>query len=145
MPIIKKNIEIKTNANIEDNEINVYSHETIKNIIKYLNTYIEKISIDKKILYFSFYNSKKYLLKNYSCLNKKNIVIVDINYFKIDDIERYIIKQKPKYIFINYYKLTSNRRNLLVMEEKLGYVLNKIEEYSKKYNVKFIVAINKED
>ena len=145
MPIIKKNIEIKTNANIEDNEINVYNHETIKNIIKYLNTYIEKINIDKKILYFSFYNSKKYLLKNYSCLNKRNIVIVDKDYLNADDIERYIIEQKPRYIFINYYKLTSNRENLLLMKEKLGQVLNKIEEYSKKYNVKFIVAINKED
>ena len=79
MTVIKKTIEIKNNIDIEDNEINVYNHETIKNIIKYLNAYIEKISIDKKILYFSFYNSKKYLLKNYSCLNKKNIVIVDIN------------------------------------------------------------------
>ena len=145
MTVIKKTIKTKNKIDIDDNEINVYNHETNKNIIRYLNAYMEEINIDKKILYFSFYSPKKHLLENYSCLNKKNIVIVDINYLKIDDIERYIIEQKPRYIFINYYKLTSNRRNLLVMKEKLGYVLNKIEEYSKKYNVKFIVAINKED
>ena len=145
MPVIKKNVKTKSKIDIDDNEINVYNHETIKNIIRYLNVYMEKINLDKKILYFSFYNSKKYLVENYSCLNKKNIVIVDKDYLNADDIKRYIIEQKPRYIFINYYKLTSNRENLLLMKEKLGYVLNKIEEYSKKYNVKFIVAINKED
>ncbi len=145
MPVIKKNVKAKSKIEIDDNEINVYNHETIKNIIRYLNAYMEEINLDKKILYFSFYNSKKYLVENYSCLNKKNIVIVDKDYLNADDIKRYIIEQKPRYIFINYYKLTSNRENLLLMKEKLGHVLNKIEEYSKKYNVKFIVAINKED
>ena len=145
MTVIIETIKNKSNVNIEDNEINVYNHETNKNINKYLNTYIGKINNSQKILYFSFYNSKKYLIENYNCLNKKNIVIVGIKFLNIDDIEHYIIEQKPRYIFINYYKLTSNRRNLLIMEEKLGYVVDKINEYSKKYNVKFIVAINKEN
>ena len=57
MTVIKKTIEIKNNIDIEDNEINVYNHESNKNIIKYLNTYIDKININEKILYFSFYNS----------------------------------------------------------------------------------------
>lgn len=70
---------------------------------------------------------------------------MDIDCPSIDEIEQYIIKQKPKCIFISYYKLVSNKENLLIMGEKLGYILNKIEEYSMKYGVKFIVAINKED
>ena len=145
MPVIIGTIKRKKDICIEDNEINFYNHEPSKKIVKYLTIYMNKININEKILYFSFYNSRKYLVKNYRFLDKENIVIMDIGYLKVDDIERYIIEQKPRYIFINYYKLTSNRRNLLVMKEKLGYVLNKIEEYSKKYNVKFIVAINKED
>ena len=70
---------------------------------------------------------------------------MDIDCPSIDEIEQYIIKQKPRYIFISYYKLVSNKENLLAMGEKLGYIFNKIEEYSKKYEVKFIIAINKEN
>ena len=143
MTVIKSSVK-KKNFN-DENEFIFYKENDDEKIKLCLIKYLEKVSINEKILYFDFYNRKKDLIKKYSFLNNRKIVIMDIDCPSIDEIEQYIIKQKPKYIFISYYKLVSNKENLLIMGEKLGYILNKIEEYSMKYGVKFIVAINKEN
>ena len=143
MTVIKSSVK-KKNFN-DENEFIFYKENDDEKIKLCLIKYSEKVSINEKILYFDFYNQKKDLIKKYSFLNNRKIVIMDIDCPSIDEIEQYIIKQKPKHIFISYYKLVSNKENLLIMGEKLGYILNKIEEYSKKYGVKFIVAINKEN
>ena len=143
MTVIKSSVK-KKNFN-DENEFIFYKENDDEKIKLCLITHLKKVSINEKILYFDFYNQKKDLIKKYSFLNNRKIVIMDIDCPSIDEIEQYIIKQKPKYIFISYYKLVSNKENLLIMGEKLGYILNKIEEYSMKYGVKFIVAINKEN
>lgn len=140
MPVIVK--PIKKKNKLEDNIINFYNNKTKKDIIDNLNKNIN--NINKKILYFNLYKSKKTFIEDYNYSNKNKIVIIDLEYLDIDNIEQYIIKYKPKYVVINYYKLILNRQCLLIMNKKLNYILTKIDEYSKNYNVKFIVAINKE-
>lgn len=108
---------------------------------------IEKLSLinkNKKTLYFSYSYSEKELLKKFKLFNSKNIIIIDKQSNTIDDIEKYIVYSKPTYICIDYFKMIDNECCYRIGSNNFKYVLDKIEEYNKKYGVIFIIAINLE-
>ena len=83
-------------------------------------------------------------MEKFELLNNKNIIIIDKKSNTIDDIEKYIVYSKPTYICIDYFKMIDNKCYYQIGNNSLKYVLDKIEEYNKKYGVIFIVAINLE-
>lgn len=133
----------------DDNNINNESNVIcFKNEDKYNITLniVNKLSLvnNKKTLYFNYSYSEKELLEKFELLNNKNIIIIDKKSNTIDDIEKYIVYSKPTYICIDYFKMIDNKCCYQIGNNSLKYVLDKIEEYNKKYGVIFIVAINLE-
>ena len=106
MTVIIETIKNKSNVNIENNEINVYNHETNKNINKYLNTYIGKINNSQKILYFSFYNSKKYLIEITNVpIEEKTINFVSFSNMRKPQYRIKTIMEKEKEYCYRRYKV----------------------------------------
>ena len=133
----------------DDNNINNESNIIcFKNEDKYNITLniVNKLSLanNNKTLYFNYSYSEKELLEKFELLNNKNIIIIDKKSNTIDDIEKYIVYSKPTYIYIDYFKMIDNKCCYQIGNNSLKYVLDKIEEYNKKYGVIFIVAINLE-
>lgn len=127
---------------IVDNEIIFYKEEPAASIT---NLMIDKLLfIDKrdKILYFNYYFTEEELISKNNIFNNKNIIILDNPNIDIDKMEKYISYSKPKYVFIDYFKLTIGRKYHYIGNKKLSYISKKINEYSDKYNVVFVVAIN---
>lgn len=106
---------------------------------------IEDINKRSKILYFNYFYSEEELKDKFKIFNNKNIIIINNINVTIDSMEKYLKYSKPKYVVICYYVLTFAKRSLRVKDKRLRYIFHKLEEYKKKYNIKFIIAINKEN
>lgn len=144
MTVITKPIKKENIFEIDDNEITFFNNKDKIDITTYVVDKIKYVCGDHKILLFDYSYSKEELLEKYKDLNNKNIkVIADVS-ITIEDIEHYIVDYKPEYLFIDYYKLVSTKKHLYIADKRFKYTLDKIEEYSKKYNIKFLVAVNKE-
>lgn len=129
-----------------DNESNIicFKDEDKYNITSDIVNKLSLANNNKKTLYFNYSYSEKELLERFELLNNKNIIIVDKQSNTIDNIEKYIICSKPAYICIDYFKMIDKKCCYQIGNNNLKYVLDKIEEYNKKYGVIFIVAINLE-
>ena len=124
-----------------------FDDNNIDNEYNITSDIVNKLSLannNKKTLYFNYSYSEKELLERFELLNNKNIIIVDKQSNTIDNIEKYIICSKPAYICIDYFKMIDKKCCYQIGNNNLKYVLDKIEEYNKKYGVIFIVAINLE-
>lgn len=143
MTIIKIPIKKNSDKNLDDNKIIFFKNKSKLYITSYLINNVREVN--KKVIYFAYSYSKNELLKTFKELNNKNIIIVDDISTTFEDIEQYIIDNKPNYIYIDHFKLTSTKKYLYIEDKKFKYVLDKIEYYTKKYNVKFLIVLNKED
>lgn len=131
------------NINNESNII-CFKNEDKYNITLNIVDKLNLINENKKTLYFNYSYSEKELLEKFELLNNKNIIIIDKKSNTIDDIEKYIVYSKPICICVDYFKMIDNKCCYKIENNNLKYVLDKIEEYNKKYGVIFIVAINLE-
>lgn len=127
---------------ITDSEIYFLKNETKENITSYFYNIINHIHIDDKILYFTFSYSKEDLLSKYKNFNKKNINIIYTSTLSIDDIEQYIEKYRPNYIFVDYFTLTKNKRHMYINGNKIKYVNDKVKIYENKYSIKIFIIVN---
>ena len=130
----------------DDNNSDVicFKDEDKYNITTFIINKLSKLKVKKKILYFNYSYSEDELLKKFKLLNNKNIIIINKLSNTIDDIEKYITYSKPSYICIDYFKMVDKILCYQINNKSLKYVLDKIDEYNKKYGVIFIVAINLE-
>lgn len=114
---------------ITDSEIYILKNETKENITSYFYNIINCIHQNDRILYFTLSYSKEELLSKYKNFNKKNINIIYTSTLSIDDIEQYIEKYRPNYIFVDYFTLTKNKRHMYINGNKIKYVNDKVKIY----------------
>lgn len=127
---------------ITDSEIYFWKNETKENITSYFYNIINHIHKDDRILYFTLSYSKEELLSKYKNFNKKNINIIYTSTISIDDIEQYIEKYRPNYIFVDYFTLTKNKRHMYINGNKIKYVNDKVKIYEIKYSIKIFIIVN---
>ena len=97
-----------------------YNYEKEKKITSSFVNHIRSISINKTVLYLSCVNSKEYLLRKYKVLNRANITIINDTSLLLDDIEKYILQYKPKYVFVDYFIMVDSY-NFRIQGKKLYY------------------------
>lgn len=119
-----------------------YNQEKEKRITSFFVNHIRRISVNKTVLYLSCVNSKEYLLNKYKVLNRENIIVINDTSLLLEDIEKYILQYKPKYVFVDYFIMIKGY-NFRVQGKKLYYINNLIEELESQYNVVVLVALNK--
>lgn len=124
-----------------ESEVSLFINGKEENITSYLVECIKKLQDHDNILYFSYFYSKEFLLSKYEDLNKKNITIVNDTSIMFDGIEKYILEYKPKYVFVDYLKMT-RRCNFYVQGKRLHYVRETIERLEDKYNINILAVIN---
>ena len=95
-----------------------------------------------KRIYLSCVNSKEYLLNKYKVLNRANITLISDTSLLLEDIEKYILQYKPKYVFVDYFIMVDSY-NFRIQGKKLYYIRNMLEDLESKYNVVVLVALNK--
>lgn len=127
---------------ITDSEIYFLKNETKENITSYFYNIINCIHQNDRILYFTLSYSKEELLSKYKNFNKKNINIIYTSTLSIDDIEQYIEKYRPNYIFVDYFTLTKNKRHMYINGNKIKYVNDKVKIYEIKYSIKIFIIVN---
>ncbi len=127
---------------ITDSEIYILKNETKENITSYFYNIINCIHQNDRILYFTLSYSKEELLSKYKNFNKKNINIIYTSTLSIDDIEQYIEKYRPNYIFVDYFTLTKNKRHMYINGNKIKYVNDKVKIYEIKYSIKIFIIVN---
>ena len=127
-----------------ESDIICFKDENKYNITTSIIYKLSELMGKKRTLYFNYSYSENELLKRFKLLDSKNVIVINKRTNTIDDIERYIINSKPTYICIDYFKMIDNICCYQIGNKSLKYVLDKIEEYNKKYGVIFIVAINLE-
>jgi len=130
---------------ITDSEISFLKNKTDDYITSYLASCIDEINDNLNILYVSYNYSKKVLLNRYKSLNRDNVTIVENINNEFNDIEKYVIKYQPKYIFVDYLKLIKTKRHMYANGMKIRELKDKVDEYEDKYNVKFIIIVNYND
>ena len=119
-----------------------YNYEKEKKITSSFVNHIRSISVNKMVLYLSCVNSKEYLLRKYKVLNRANITIINDTSLLLDDIEKYILQYKPKYVFVDYFIMVDSY-NFRIQGKKLYYIRNMLESLESKYNVVVLMALNK--
>ena len=111
-----------------------YNQEKEKKITSSFVNHIRSISINKTVLYLSCVNSKEYLLNKYKVLNIENITVINDTSLLLEDIEKYILQYKPKYVFVDYFIMVDGY-NFRIQGKKLYYIRNMLEDLESKYNV----------
>lgn len=132
---------------INDNnssDILCFKNEDKYNITTSIINKLSELKEKKKILYFNYSFDEDELLKKYKLLNNKDVIIINKPSNTVDDIEKYITYSKPTYVCVDYFKMVDKKCCYQINNKSLKYVLDKIDEYNKKYGVIFIVAINLE-
>jgi len=119
-----------------------YNQEEDKRITSSFVNHIRRINTNKTILYLSCVNSKEYLLNKYKVLNRANITLISDTSLLLEDIEKYILQYKPKYVFVDYFIMVDSY-NFRIQGKKLYYIRNMLEDLESKYNVVVLVALNK--
>ena len=75
-------------------------------------------------------------------LNRENITVINDTSLLLEDIEKYILQYKPKYVFVDYFIMVDGYY-IRVQGKKLYNIRNMIEKLESKYNVVVLVALNK--
>ncbi len=119
-----------------------YNQEEDKRITFSFVNHIKRINSNKTVLYLSCVNSKEYLLNKYKVLNRANITLISDTSLLLEDIEKYILQYKPKYVFVDYFIMVDSY-NFRIQGKKLYYIRNMLEDLESKYNVVVLVALNK--
>lgn len=119
-----------------------YNQEEDKRITFSFVNHIKIINSNKTVLYLSCVNSKEYLLNKYKVLNRANITLISDTSLLLEDIEKYILQYKPKYVFVDYFIMVDSY-NFRIQGKKLYYIRNMLEDLESKYNVVVLVALNK--
>ncbi|MCX4254416.1 MAG: hypothetical protein OSJ63_04005 [Bacilli bacterium] len=119
-----------------------YNYEKDKRITSFFVNDIRRISINKSILYLSCFNSKEYLLSKYKVLSRENIIVINDTSLLLEDVEKYILQYKPKYVFVDYFIMVDGY-HIKVQGKRLHYIRNMLEDLESKYNVVVSVALNK--
>lgn len=119
-----------------------YNQEEDKRITSSFVNHIRRINTNKTILYLSCVNSKEYLLNKYKVLNRTNITVINDTSLLLEDIEKYILQYKPKYVFVDYFIMVDGY-NFRIQGKKLYYIRNVLESLESKYNVVVLMALNK--
>jgi len=119
-----------------------YNQEEDKRITFSFVNHIKRINSNKTVLYLSCVNSKEYLLNKYKVLNRANITLISDTSLLLEDIEKYILQYKPKYVFVDYFIMVDGY-NFRIQGKKLYYIRNMLEDLESKYNVVVLVALNK--
>ena len=145
MAVITTHIDDIDVKDFDDNDIMFLKNESKLEITSYLVDRIKHICKEYKILYLSSSYKKEELLDNFKYLNKRDINVIEDSFSTIDEIEKYIINNKCDYVCIDYLKLIKTKNVFRIGNKKMKYVLDKIEEFSKKYSIIFLVVINMED
>lgn len=133
------------NKDFDDNDIMFFKNKDNFEITSYLVDKIKYVCKEYKILYLSCFYNKEELLNKFEYLNNRDIDIIEDIFSTIDEIENHIMNNKYDYVFIDYLKLFKIKNTLRIGDKKLKYVSDKIEEFSKKYSIIFLVVINMED
>ncbi len=120
-----------------------YNQEEDKRITFSFVNHIRRINSNKTVLYLSCVNSKEYLLNKYKVLNRANITLINDTSLLLEDIEKYILQYKPKYVFVDYFIMVDSY-NFRIQGKKLYYIRNMLEDLESKYNVVVLVALNKQ-
>lgn len=123
-------------------EVFFYNQEKEKKITSFFVNHIRRISVNKSVLYLSCLNSKEYLLSKYKVLNSDNIIVINDTSLLLEDIEKYILQYKPKYVFVDYFIMVDDK-HFQVQGKKLYYIRNILESLESKYKVVVFVALNK--
>ncbi len=119
-----------------------YNYAKEKRITSFFVNHIRRISVNKPVLYLSCLNSKEYLLSKYKVLNRENITVINDTSLLFEDIEKYILQYKPKYVFVDYFIMVDDK-HFKVQGKRLYYIRNILESLERKYNVAVLVALNK--
>ena len=119
-----------------------YNQEKEKKITSSFVNHIRSISINKTVLYLSCVNSKEYLLNKYKVLNRENITVINDTSLLLEDIEKYILQYKPKYVFVDYFIMVDDK-HFQVQGKRLYYIRNILESLERKYKVVISIALNK--
>lgn len=119
-----------------------YNQEEDKRITFSFVNHIRRINSNKMVLYLSCVNSKEYLLNKYKVLNRANITLINDTSLLLENIEKYILQYKPKYVFVDYFIMVDSY-NFRIQGKKLYYIRNMFEDLESKYNIVVLVALNK--
>lgn len=138
-------IVVKENKSKNNSEIIFFKNEEASTITKILIRDLKKTYKKNKILFIEYSITKEELLKNYKWCNHKNITIIEDAPTAIDDLEKYIDKNKIDIVYIDYYKLTSTTKHFYINGKNIKYVKDKLDKYYNNYGVKFKLAVNMND
>lgn len=128
---------------VTESELSFFKNKTDDYITNYFIGYIDAINNDNRnILYISYNFSKKVLLSKFNSFDSDNIVIVDNLTLTCDNLQDYIKKYKPRYVFIDYLNLNRKNRYWYLNDIKFKDLKEIIEKFEQESNVIFIVAIN---
>lgn len=128
---------------ITKSELSFFKSKTDDYITNYFIGYIDAINNDNRnILYISYNFSKKVLLGKFKSFDSDNIVIVDNLVLTCDNLQEYIEKYKPKYVFVDFLNLNRKNRYWYLNDIKFKDLKEIIEKFEQESSVIFIVAIN---
>lgn len=119
-----------------------YNYVKEKRITSFFVNHIRRITVNKSVLYLSCVNTKEYLLSKYKVLNRENITVINDTSLLLEDIEKYILQYKPRYVFVDYFIMVDGY-HIKVQGKKLHYIKNMLESLESKYKVVISIALNK--
>jgi len=122
-------------------EIVIFRNKQEENITSYLIKCMENVQDRENILYLSFFHSKKILLNKYEVLNRKNVTLINDSSIMLEDIEKYILEYKPKYVFVDYLKMTKEHE-FYIQGKRLYQVRKILEKLEDEYGVYVLVVVN---
>jgi hypothetical protein len=132
-------VELSGYMQLHDKEIMLIASNVTVMPTNYLAKEAKYASKHHKVLFIYEEPTSEYLnMQIY--LDNENINILYVANLTIEDMEHYIIDNKPEYIYIDYFTSINTRQDFTNDNDKIIYLLDKLREYTEKYDIKFMIV-----
>ena len=111
----------------------------------YLANQAKYASKEHKVLFIELESVRDKFIERFKHLDSDNINLISgIDILKLEDIEQYIIDNKPEYIYIDYFHILrtkTTQKDFWHYNNKIHkYILDKLNQYTEDYNVRIMTA-----
>lgn len=111
----------------------------------YLANQAKYASKEHKVLFIELESERDKFIERFKHLDSDNINLISItDALMVEDIEQYIIDNKPEYIYIDYFHLLVTKtaqKDFWNYDNKIDkYILDKLVQYTEDYNVRIMTS-----
>lgn len=108
----------------------------------YLANQAKYASKEHKVLFIELESARDKFIERFKHLDSDNINLISItDALMVEDIEQYIIDNKPEYIYIDYFHLLGTKKEYDVKNKEIDkYILDKLDQYTEDYNVRIMTS-----